>query len=187
MALPRAAAAGVLMMGLAVTAHAGAGGNLPPPPVLAALTALTILGATLASRFRLTFGSVLLLSALCQQLLHLAFTLLAAPVPGAFVTPANGGHHAVPSPLLPAPGESQGPARQDLDAGSAMLMLHAHAAAALLATGVISSWSTIRKRAVALIRHGTARRAPPPVGTSEPRADTSWQQNREGPQVDGDA
>jgi hypothetical protein len=168
-ALPRAVAAGVLILGLAIAAHTASGGNLPPLPVLAGLTALTVLGATLASRIRVTFGTVLLLSGLCQQLLHLAFTLLATPLPGSFTTPANGGHHAVPPPQLPATGEdSQGPARQDLHADSAMLMLHAHAAAALLATAVISSWTTTVKRLSALIGHRTAHRSQPPTGYSEP-------------------
>jgi len=168
-ALPGAATAGALTLGLAVAAHAAAGGTMPPLPVLGALTALTVLGATLASRIRLTFGSVLLLSALCQQLLHLAFTVLATPIPGAFVIPPNGGHHAVLPPQLPTPGESsQGPARQDPHADSAMLMLHAHAAAALLATAVISSWTTARQRLSALILRRPAHRPPPPAGKSEP-------------------
>lgn len=167
--LPRAAAAGALILGLAIAAHTASGGNLPPLPVLAALTALTVLGATLASQLRLTFGTVLLLSGLCQQLLHLAFTLLATPLPGTFTTPANGGHHAVLPPQLPPPGEdSPGPVREDLHADSAMLMLHAHAAAALLATAVISSWTTAVKRLSALIDHRAAHRPPPPTGYTEP-------------------
>ncbi|MBG6218572.1 heme A synthase [Arthrobacter sp. CAN_A6] len=123
---------------LAGLAHVLSGRSLPAPELLAGLGVLTALAATIFSLSRLPTWAVLALFAVSQQVLHGAFTGLAdggasgaTGVPGAEVP----GHHEAPVPV-PAGGASG-------HSPEAMILLHAHAAAALLAGLLVVRWSAI--------------------------------------------
>lgn len=68
----------LVVLTVAGVAHCTAGGALPPPLILSLIAALTALGATLVSRWRLRAPAMLLLLGGAQWVLHQAFTLLSA-------------------------------------------------------------------------------------------------------------
>jgi len=138
------------MMGLAVAAHTIPGGALPVLPVLVGLTALIMLAAAIASLVRLPFGALLVLSGLCQQFLHLAFAALAGS--GHFevlLSPVESGHHQQLITVSLPSGEVGQPTGHP---HSAMLLLYAHTAAAVLGATILSTWSDAVNRVKPIFR-----------------------------------
>ncbi|WP_265522758.1 hypothetical protein [Oerskovia flava] len=78
----RAVLLATLVLALAALAHHVAGGVLPHPAILAALTAFTVAGTTAVSSVRFTAPRLLVVLGAGQLLLHQALTLLAAPGTG---------------------------------------------------------------------------------------------------------
>ncbi|MGG5173311.1 hypothetical protein ACQR35_14245 [Pseudarthrobacter sp. J1738] len=141
--LPRSAAVTAVILALAAGAHTGAGGQLPPAPVMAACTALVLLGVVMVTRWKLTTPALAGILSAGQWMLHAAFSVLSGP---ASAVPAPGPHlhtaaaagvrmaavHDLPHSHLPA----------DLDPP----MLGAHilatlVTAALLARGEAALWA----------------------------------------------
>ncbi|MDJ0354830.1 hypothetical protein [Paenarthrobacter sp. PH39-S1] len=98
----RSGAIGVTVLSLAAGAHTLAGGSLPAPLILAALTALTGLASVTATGFRIPLPLMATLLGASQLLLHGAFDLLSAPGMAGFPDPAMH-HHLVSSAAGPVP------------------------------------------------------------------------------------
>jgi len=101
------------VLGLAAAAHTAGGGALPPVPVMALLTAFTVLPVMALSRFRLSLAAMAATLAAGQLLLHAAFTALAA-LPshcGAGGIAAHGHHHdfAIPDCAVTSTAAAAGP------------------------------------------------------------------------------
>ncbi|MDD1478682.1 hypothetical protein [Arthrobacter sp. H16F315] len=141
--LPRSAAVAAVILALAAGAHTGAGGQLPPAPVIAACAALVLLGVVLVTRWKLTATALAGILSAGLWMLHTAFSLLSETVPAG---PAPGPHlhtaaaagdrmaaaHGLPHSHLPA----------DLD--PPMLGTHILATlvtAVLLAKGEAALWA----------------------------------------------
>ncbi|WP_043846878.1 hypothetical protein [Crystallibacter crystallopoietes] len=108
------------------------------------LTSLAVLGATLASLVRLPFGAVLLLSAACQQILHLLFTaLVGSGGSGLVLIPLPGEHH---EELLAITSPTDEPGSTNEQAHAAMLLLYAHAGAAVLGAIIVTTWTDASRR-----------------------------------------
>ncbi|MBG6183294.1 hypothetical protein IWX65_001243 [Arthrobacter sp. CAN_A214] len=123
---------------LAGTAHVLSGGSLPAPELLTGLAVLTALAATILSVRRLPTWAVLALFAISQQVLHGAFTGLAVGgASGATGVPEAeiSDHHETPVPVPAGGAAGHSP--------EAMILLHAHAAAALLAGLLVVRWSAM--------------------------------------------
>ncbi|MDQ0661958.1 hypothetical protein QFZ35_000456 [Arthrobacter ulcerisalmonis] len=137
--------AGPLATVLGLAAHIAGGGQSPAIAIVAALAALLSLGAVVLERLasaQLPGWAVLLVSAVAQQLLHLAFAAFSAasavPLPGHV-------HGGLPAPdVPPSPGA---PAAHSLH-----LMLYLHAGAALVTAGAVAQWNRITGWARALVR-----------------------------------
>ncbi|MDN4643873.1 hypothetical protein [Arthrobacter sp. PsM3] len=141
--LPRSTAIAAVILALAAGAHTLAGGQLPPAPVMAACTALVLLGVVLLTRWKLTATALAGILSAGQWMLHAAFSVLsetapAGPAPGPHLhTAAAAGArmaaaHDLPHSHLPA----------DLDPP----MLGAHilatlVTAVLLARGEAALWA----------------------------------------------
>ncbi|WP_026556792.1 hypothetical protein [Arthrobacter sp. 35W] len=76
--LLRSASLGAAILALAAAAHVAAGGVLPAPLILAAIAALTALGTTAATRFKLSLPAMVGLLGASQFALHQAFDTLSA-------------------------------------------------------------------------------------------------------------
>lgn len=109
--LPRSAVVAAVILALATGAHTLAGGRLPPAPVMAACTALVLLGVVLVTRWRLTATALAGILAAGQWMLHAAFSVLSetvpagpAPVPHLHTAAAAGlpVSHELPHSHLPA-------------------------------------------------------------------------------------
>lgn len=136
--------AGPLSVGLGLAAHLAAGGQAPGIPILAALAALAGMAASITGRRPLPLWGILLAAALAQQLLHLAFAAFSTS--SGFALPGHGhGETAYQDPT------SQGTPRQETAAHSLHLMLHLHAAAALVVMILATQWS----KAVSLLQRGS--------------------------------
>jgi hypothetical protein len=139
--LLRTTAVGTTILGLAAWAHVAAGGALPSPAIMAALTALHILCSTVATSFRLRLPAMTVLLATSQLVLHQAFESLSISAPLAEVPAGalNSMHHGMPAdfPMLPDMGATQ-LAGTAMAAHAAMpgWMVVAHVAATL-ATAVL--------------------------------------------------
>jgi hypothetical protein len=141
--LPRSAAVAAVILALAAGAHTGAGGQLPPAPIMAACTALVLLGVVLVTRWKLTATALAGILSAGQWMLHAAFSVLSetvpagpAPVPHLHTAAAAGTRmaaaHELPHNHLPA----------DLD--PPMLGAHILAtliSAVLLARGEAALWA----------------------------------------------
>jgi hypothetical protein len=138
-------AAGPVSTGLGLAAHLAAGGQAPGIPIVVALAALLGMVAAMAGRRRLPGWAVLVAAGVAQQLLHLAFAAFSTA--SGFALP---GHHGVTSiPEGPGVPTSGGPAPDATGATHSLhLMLHLHAAAALIAAAVVTQWT----RLVSLVR-----------------------------------
>ena len=146
-------AAGPASTGLGLAAHLAAGGQAPGIPIVVALAALLGMVAAMAGRRRLPGWAVLVAAGVAQQLLHLAFAAFSTA--SGFALP---GHHGVTSiPEGPGVPTSGGPA-PDGATHSLHLMLHLHAAAALIAAAVVTQWT----RLVSVVRRARSggQRAP---------------------------
>jgi hypothetical protein len=147
--LLRVASVGLLSLGLALVAHVLSGGAVPAPAILAGLAALTVLGATLVSRFRMPFWLLMVLIGLSQQLLHLAFDAFAV----SFVAGEAGGlqvHHDEPE--LPAAVSTGHGGHSD----EAMMMVHLHMAAVLLTALAVSKTDAALSRLGRLVARPAA-------------------------------
>jgi hypothetical protein len=108
---------GSLVLGLAAGGHLAGGGQLPTPPILAALCAITMLPVAALTRFRLSFPVLTGLIGGGQLWLHWGFDALSVGTPAA-AAPAllsvHAGHNAAtlhPETLLlaaPAHGAAPG-------------------------------------------------------------------------------
>lgn len=126
---------------LAAGAHVAGGGDLPSPGILLAVLALTLLGATTATRLRLNFRAMLTVLGAGQFILHEAFTALSAP--GLALSPATAGAHHVSSTAIPVL-DTAHVHTPDSAVGILMLLTHALATAAtalLLAKGEAALWA----------------------------------------------
>lgn len=139
--LPRAGAAALTVLTLAAGAHVAAGGQLPPLPVLTAVTAIICLSAVILARRRMTAPLLAGYLSGSQLVLHLAFSLLANPGTSG---PAVQHHHGfTTAPWTPA-GTPAPHEHLAADAGSTMGLLHLAATlltAILLARGEAALWA----------------------------------------------
>lgn len=141
--LLRTAVVAAAVISLAAGAHILAGGQLPPAPLMAALTALTALGVVLVTKWEMTAFSLAAVLAAGQAVLHEAFSTLS----GATTPPSNAPALHVHETVLRAPAASAGPELHrhlpaDLD--PPMLTLHVIATlatAVLLARGEAALWA----------------------------------------------
>ena len=98
--LLRTAVVAAAVMSLAAGAHILAGGQLPPAPLMAALTALTALGVVVVTKREMTTFSLAAVLAAGQALLHEAFSTLS----GATAPPSNAPALHVHDMVVGAPG-----------------------------------------------------------------------------------
>lgn len=140
--LLRTAAVAGAVLSLAAGAHVLAGGRLPPAPVMAACTALVILGVVLVTRWKLTAPALTAILAAGQGLLHEAFSALSGST-SATAAPTLHLHGTVAAGLTPSAGPGLHRHLQaDLD--PPMLALHVIATlvtAALLSRGEAALWA----------------------------------------------
>ncbi|WP_234005486.1 hypothetical protein [Arthrobacter sp. PGP41] len=146
---------GPLSAGLGLSAHLAAGGQAPGLLIVTALAALLGMAGSMAAsiaRGRRPPGwAVLLAAGLVQQLLHVAFEAFSTA--SGFSLP---GHHGgAPTPQVPAPAA---PAAEGAAAThSPHLMLHLHVAAALVATVLATTGTTLLSAAQRRGRSGIER------------------------------
>lgn len=81
------------IMGLAAGAHLLGGGSLPAPAIMVAILALHILCSTLATKFRLSLPTMVLLLATSQTVLHQGFEVLSHGAHAVSTGPDLGAHH----------------------------------------------------------------------------------------------
>jgi hypothetical protein len=134
---------GPLMVALAVAAHSVSGDPVPAVSILAVLTALLSIFASIFAHLRFPVWGLLLLSGLVQQVLHRAFSLFS----GAFEGSSAEHGHGVFIRQLPLVSSASSPAH------SMELLLHAHVAAALLAGPVIAKWESLMSSGPSLRGH----------------------------------
>ncbi|WP_426228728.1 hypothetical protein [Pseudarthrobacter sp. DSP2-3-2b1] len=139
----RAAAVSTGILTLAGAAHAFGGGDLPAPPILLAVLALTALVATTATRLKLNVPAMAALLGSGQLALHELFTAFSAPALsiGSVGRLAAEPHHGAAAPVLETAAHLHG---QDSHTGTLMLAAHIAATAAcalLLAKGEDSLWA----------------------------------------------
>lgn len=127
------AAAGLGSVALGIVAHSVSDGVLPSPSILAGLTSLAVLAATLVVLGRLPGWAVLLLLGAGQQVLHWLLGGLAVAPSSTVAGPAD--HHGADVPV-----GAGGPGGHSPEV---MLLLHTHLAAALLV-----GWLVLRHRAI---------------------------------------
>lgn len=139
--LARAAGLGLATYGLAVGAHAAAGGHLPGWPVSVALTALLGVLAVAVTRRRLRLPALLAALVGSQGALHVLLSLLETP--SASCAMGAGGHHADTVVCGPAAAASA----TMLMPSMPMLVAHAGATVAtawVLARGEAWLWRVLR-------------------------------------------
>lgn len=123
---------GSLITGLAAGGYLAGGGQLPPPVILAALCALTVLPVAAQARFRLSFPLLAGLLGAGQAWLHWSFCAFSGasfPVPGE----ANAGHagHAGHAAAVLIP-ESFAAAPPGAEPDTGVLMFSAHLVATVV-------------------------------------------------------
>lgn len=129
--IPRTLAVAGTVLSLAAAAHVFAGGELPAPPVLAALAALTTLAAAPLTGARLTAPVLAGYLLAGQFALHQAFSAMSGPA----VSVARPAAHAHYGQILPAPGPDAAlQVMPAADPAAAMLGLHV---LATLATALV--------------------------------------------------
>lgn len=136
----RAAAVSIVILSLAGAAHVFGGGDLPAPPLLLAVLALTGLAATTATRLKLNGPAMAALLGAGQLALHEVFTASSAPVLAAGGLGAEP-HHGAAAPVLESAAHLHS---QDSATGSMMWFAHIAATVAcalLLAKGEDSLWA----------------------------------------------
>lgn len=137
--LSRSAAVAAVILTLATGAHTLAGGQLPRGPVMAACTALVLLGVVLVTRWKLTATTLAGVLSAGQWMLHAAFSVLSESVPAG---PAPGSHlHTAAAAALRETAAHQLPhshMRSDLDPP----MLGAHMLATLVTAVVLARGET---------------------------------------------
>ncbi len=144
----RSAAIGVTILALAAGAHTLAGGVLPAPILMLALTALTGVVSVAVTSIRVPLALMLALLGASQLLLHNAFDLLSNPMVSTapLVDPAMA-HHLMGVPTALAP-QATAMAQMSMQPGhplAALAMMLAHvgailAAAVVLAKGEEALW-----------------------------------------------
>lgn len=138
----RAALLSTGILTLATGAHVLGGGVLPPPGILLAVLALTVLAATTATRLKLSFAAMTAVLAAGQFALHEVFSVFSTPVFAAGHAAADAHHlSGTAIPVLEAAAHVHA---TDSPAGVLMLATHALATAAcalLLAKGEAALWS----------------------------------------------
>ena len=118
--IPRALAVAGTVLSLAAAAHVLAGGELPAPPVIAALAALATLTAAALTGAKMTAPVLAGYLLAGQFALHRAFSALSGPaVPGARSTA-----HVHDGQILPVPGPAAPQIMPTADPAAGMLGLH---------------------------------------------------------------
>ncbi|WP_461173888.1 hypothetical protein M1D93_03990 [Arthrobacter sp. Z1-9] len=186
----RSSAVGTVILTLAAVAHLAGGGALPAPVILLAVLALTALASTTATRLQLGFPAMAALLGGGQLALHGLFTAFGPSAPGRTPTGAtsHAGHFSGADVLTPAAHLA------GTEAGSAPLMLAAHAlatlgCAVLLAKGEAALWALAAwlRPLSALPRAVVPDAVPPPLAAFPTAAapQRPWrnlrQDNRRGP------
>ncbi|WP_426225842.1 hypothetical protein [Pseudarthrobacter sp. DSP2-3-2b1] len=139
---------GPVAVGLGLVAHLLSGGPPPRASVLIAVAALAGMLAAVAGRFQLRTWAVLLASGLAQQVLHLAFTGLAA-VEADSAVPHDHRSLIVPDLAVPTP-----------HVQSMELMIDLHAAAAVVTLLLVILWDRIASGNPGKERRSGVQRAP---------------------------
>ncbi|PTT61446.1 hypothetical protein DBR22_18900 [Arthrobacter sp. HMWF013] len=138
----RAAAVSTSILTLAGAAHVFGGGDLPAPPILLAVLALTGLAATTATRLKLNVPAMAALLGAGQVALHEVFGAFSAPGLSTGQLAAEPHHlSGAAAPALETAAHLHG---QDSPTGTMMLVAHILATAAcalLLAKGEDSLWA----------------------------------------------
>ncbi len=137
------------ILGLAAGAHLLAGGSLPAPFIMVAILALHILCSTLATKFRLSLPTMVVLLATSQIVLHQGFDVLSHSAHAVSAGPAMGAHHSMNAQAHAALMLAQASPGADLASHTGAMsaaMWAGHigatlAAAALLAYGENALWS----------------------------------------------
>lgn len=132
---------GSIILGFAAGGHLAVGGELPPPAILTALCALTILPVAILTRVRLSLPALAGLLGAGQLCLHWAFCALSGTSTAAPLLSGHAGH----VPLAPAP-ETVSAIVSTHAAASDWQMLAAHTMAILgtalvLARGERALWA----------------------------------------------
>jgi hypothetical protein len=136
-------------VGLALAAHLASGGQAPDIAILVALTALMSMAAAVLGRLRMKGWIVLLVSALAQQVLHLALNGLGG-VSGR--TAAQHGHQEFAVQVSEA---DWNPGQQSME-----LMIDLHAAAAVVIMLLVTNRGKVVTALAARGRHSGVERAP---------------------------
>lgn len=143
--LLRSSALATVILTLSAGAHTAGGGQLPAPGILLAVLALTALVTTAMTRLRLNLPAIGALLGTGQLALHEFFTVFSTPALPVGPVAAQFGHqHHGTVSALPELVAVHG--HMPADAGSAPLMLAAHALATLgcallLAKGEAALWA----------------------------------------------
>lgn len=137
---PQAAIIAIAVLGLPAAAHLMAGGELPSPAILAALSCVVFLSAVLLAGRKMTVPVLVVYLAAGQTFLHYAFSALSRDGDVSF---ENGAHHAiVRTAIATVPHEH-------LTATDSPLMMTLHTAgtivaALVLAWGEAALWALAR-------------------------------------------
>lgn len=167
--LLRSSALATVILTLSAGAHTAGGGQLPAPGILLAVLALTALVTTGMTRLRLNLPGIGALLGAGQLALHEFFTVFSTPaLPVGPVAAQYGHEHGALPELVAVHGH------MPADAGSAPLMLAAHALATLgcallLAKGEAALWALAAwLRPLAGLPRAITPDAVPPVSASFP-------------------
>jgi hypothetical protein len=166
----RAVALGAVALALAVGAHVGAGGRMPP--LLALLTSVVVLGCLSAVATGRRIGRPPLVVGLgaTQLGLHLWFSATSLPGCGMAGTPLTGHVHAIASDCLTgvgaAPAGADAMSMATATTLASVLMLAAHALAVLVTGLLLAHGEDLLWRLAAELRHALPRFA----GASTPVA-----------------
>ena len=172
---------------LAAGAHVAGGGDLPAPGILLAVLAMTVLGATTATRLRLNFPAMLTVLGAGQFILHEAFTAFSSSgtaVSGAALGLHNAHLAGTAAPVFAASGH----VHNSGSAGILMLLTHALATGAcalLLAKGEAALWALaawlrplVRLPEAVTLDAGARRAVPGPPAVLPPRPWRNLRQHR---------
>lgn len=138
--LLRTAVVAAAVLCLAAGAHVLGGGQLPPAPVLAAVTALTVLCIVRLTEWKMSAPALAAVLIAGQGILHEAFSALSGSATPPSAAPALHVHGAVPAPFA-VPELHQ---HLQADVEPAMLALHLISTlltAVLLARGEAALWA----------------------------------------------
>lgn len=138
--LLRATAVTAVVLSLAMAAHIGAGGTLPPTMIMVALVALTMLPVLLLTARKRSTAALIAVLGGGQFVLHRAFEAFAAPV-GCVGAPAAHVHHVAHLSMSCA-----GSGAHQMAGAGGLLMLAAHILATIgtsvvLARGEAAFWT----------------------------------------------